>query len=472
MVQVNATATGPGARVDRVEVAYTGPQNGTLPLTPRGGIWEGTLPSTLPSGVYTLTPKAWVGSVERSGDSVRFTLDRDPPSVSFVSVPTPLGQETVEVRVSVTDALSGVAEVRLFAGAKDLGAFAPLGNGVYTFSLRPEDLPQGDVNLRVVARDRAGNEASASQNVDRTAPTVVWRRPADGSQVSGTVTLEVEARDNVGVAKVEFFAGSTKLGEDGAGMVPDTYTLDWNTVPYPDGPVTLKARAVDAAGNASEATLTVTVANEPAIWWVAPVPNQRLAGFVNLQAEVRAVRTVSRVDFYFGPDLNTLAKIPGSPSVSGNVYSLGWNLLRVSPGSYILKVEVEDVAGSLATAVIPVEVASVFVITTPRDGDEVGPGAGREIVSITVGVNGTLPPGVTVNQVDVYINGVRIGSATRQSAGDDSQVFVYVWDTSVSVPGHDPTKSGDRVITAEVVYRAGSTSTSTLTGGILVHFLP
>ncbi|WP_341474627.1 Ig-like domain-containing protein, partial [Thermus altitudinis] len=187
MVQVNATATGPGARVDRAEVAYTGPQNGTLPLTPRGGVWEGTLPSTLPSGVYTLTPKAWVGSVEKSGDSVRFTLDRDPPSVSFVSVPTPLGQETVEVRVSVTDALSGVAEVRLFAGAKDLGAFTPLGNGVYTFSLRPEDLPQGDVNLRVVARDRAGNEASASQNlnVDRTAPTVVWRRPADGSQVSG-----------------------------------------------------------------------------------------------------------------------------------------------------------------------------------------------------------------------------------------------------------------------------------------------
>ncbi|WP_243091159.1 Ig-like domain-containing protein, partial [Thermus neutrinimicus] len=185
-VQVNATATGPGARIDRVEVAYTGPQNGTLTLVPSGGTWQGMLPSSLPSGVYRLTPRAGAGSVEKQGDPVSFTLDRDPPSVSFISVPTLLGQEAVEVRASATDTLSGVAEVRLFAGTKDLGAFT-LDNGVYTFNLSPNVLPEGVVSLRAVARDRAGNEGSVSQslNVDRTPPVVVWKAPADGAQVSG-----------------------------------------------------------------------------------------------------------------------------------------------------------------------------------------------------------------------------------------------------------------------------------------------
>ena len=225
---------------------------------------------------------------------------------------------------------------------------------------------------------------------------------------------------------------------------------------------------MDAAGNSAEATLTVTVANAPKVSWVSPMPNQKLAGFVDLQAEVRALRAVSRVDFYFGPDENSLAKIPGSPSPSGNMYSLGWNLLHVSPGTYILKVEVEDVAGSLGTAVIPVEVASAFVITTPAEGDAVGPGAGREIVAVTVGVNGTLPPGVTISQVEVYINGQPVGTATQQTATDGSQVYVYTWDTSQAAPGHDPTKSGDRVITARVYYTGGDT----FTNGVKVSYQP
>lgn len=74
--------------------------------------------------------------------------------------------------------------------------------------------------------------------VDRTAPTVAWKIPPDGSQVAGVRTLEVEALDNVGVAKVEFFAGSTKLGE----VTAPPYLLSWDTMGYPNGPISLKAR--------------------------------------------------------------------------------------------------------------------------------------------------------------------------------------------------------------------------------------
>jgi chitinase len=87
--------------------------------------------------------------------------------------------------------------------------------------------------------DTAGNATEATlqvtvANLDRQAPTVVWRRPADGAQVSGTVTLEVEATDNVAWRGWSSSLGSTKLGE--ATSAP--YTFSWDTAGYPDGPVT------------------------------------------------------------------------------------------------------------------------------------------------------------------------------------------------------------------------------------------
>jgi hypothetical protein len=282
--------------------------------------------------------------------------------------------------------------------------------------------------------------------------------------VSGLVQLEVEATDNVGVAKVEFYAGSTKLGED----ISAPYTLNWDTTRYADGQVTLKARAVDGAGNVQEATLQVTLANVPRISWISPAPNQQVAGSVTLEVEVQAPRGVSKVEFYFGPDENSLAKIPGTPTVSGNRYTLQWNVLRVEPGSYLLKAVVTDSLGSRSEASIPVVVGATFVISVPAEGDQVGPGAQRAIVTVTVGINGTLPPGVSVSRVEVYINGQLQGPATSSTAGDGSQVFIYTWDTTRSSPGHDPAKSGDRIITARIYYTGGDTWTN----GVRVAYRP
>jgi chitinase len=422
-----------------------------------------------PDGPVTLKARA----VDAAGNAAEATLqvtvanlDRQAPTVVWRR-PADGAQVsgTVTLEVEATDNV-GVAKVEFFAGSTKLGEAT---SAPYTFSWDTTGYPDGPVTLKARAVDAAGNAAEATlqvtvANLDRQAPTVVWRRPADGAQVSGTVTLEVEATDNVGVAKVEFFAGSTKLGE--ATSAP--YTFSWDTTGYPDGPVTLKARAVDAAGNAAEATLQVTVANAPEIYWVNPVANELVAGFVLLKAEVRALRSVDRVEFYFGSSLDSFSKIPGTPTVSGSLYSLEWNVLRVTPGAYFLKAVVVDVAGARSEAVIPVQVGSAFVLDSPSDGDQVGPGANRTIVAVTVGVRGTLPPGVSITQVEVYINGYLAGTAVRQTAGDGSEVYVFAWDTRVSLLGHDPTASGDRVITARVYY----TGEDTFTNGVRVLYLP
>ena len=563
---VNVSAL--GTRVERVEVRYEGPQQGAVPLSHERGVWVGVLPDGLPSGRYTLKARAVAGSLVEESRPLSFLLDRDPPTVVIAEPASPLqpqAQGNLRVRVQASDAHSGIARVRLFAAGRLLGEQEARQDGEYLFNVDLASLDAGTQSLRVEAVDRAGNAREARidlvvdreaptvtwrdpaegaqvsgpvtlrvratdnvgvvrveffaganlletvvvnppalggeytytwdstgysdgpvtlkaravdaagnpseatltvtvANQDKTPPTVVWKAPADGAVVSGAVTLEVEATDNVGVAKVEFFAGSTKLGE--ATSAP--FTFNWNTLGYPDGPVTLKARAVDAAGNPSEATLTVTVANEPKVFWLNPTPNQKVAGSVDLQVEVQALRPIYRVEFYFGPDENSMSKVPGTPTPSENTYTLSWDVLQVQPGNYLLKVVVVDAQGSQAQDMIPVEVGSAFVITTPAEGDRVGPGANRSIVAITVGINGTLPPGVSVTRVAIYIDGKYQGDATSDTAGDGSQIYIYTWNTAQSSPGHDPAFSGDRVITARVYYTGGDTWTN----GVRVSYQP
>ncbi len=101
--------------------------------------------------------------------------------------------------------------------------------------------------------------AQALQGVssDTTAPTVSLTAPADGSTVSGTVSLAASASDNVGVSKVEFYRGGTLIGTTAS----SPYTASWDTSAMPNGSYTVSAEAYDAAGNATTSSRTVTVQN-------------------------------------------------------------------------------------------------------------------------------------------------------------------------------------------------------------------
>jgi hypothetical protein len=89
---------------------------------------------------------------------------------------------------------------------------------------------------------------------DGTPPQVAIVSPANGSTVSGNVTVSASASDNFGVAKVEFFVNGALIGTDTSAP----YSITWNTRKL-NGTYTLTARAVDAAGNAASASSTVTV---------------------------------------------------------------------------------------------------------------------------------------------------------------------------------------------------------------------
>jgi hypothetical protein len=93
---------------------------------------------------------------------------------------------------------------------------------------------------------------------DITPPTTSITAPLNGATVSGTVSVNASASDNVGVTKVEFYL-------DGALKSTDTtspYSWSWNTTTATNGSHSLTSKAYDAALNVGTSTaVNVTVSN-------------------------------------------------------------------------------------------------------------------------------------------------------------------------------------------------------------------
>ena len=90
-------------------------------------------------------------------------------------------------------------------------------------------------------------------------PTVSITNPADGTTVSGAITLAANAADDVGVAGVQFSVDGVPFGaEDTARPLLHL----WNSTSVSNGSHTISARARDAANNATNTPdANVTVSN-------------------------------------------------------------------------------------------------------------------------------------------------------------------------------------------------------------------
>ncbi len=105
---------------------------------------------------------------------------------------------------------------------------------------------------QVIPRQYLAPTSGAPTNA---APTVALTAPANGATAPGSFAINATAADSDGtIAKVEFFAGATRLGEDTS--APYTYT--WNNVAA--GTYSLTAKATDNAGASTTSTaVSVTV---------------------------------------------------------------------------------------------------------------------------------------------------------------------------------------------------------------------
>ncbi|HEX5474931.1 MAG TPA: LamG-like jellyroll fold domain-containing protein [Vicinamibacterales bacterium] len=107
---------------------------------------------------------------------------------------------------------------------------------------------------------------------DSTPPTVALTAPAAGATVSGSITLSATASDDRGVAGVSFQVDGANVGV----QIPTApYSLSWNSGTVPNGSHTIRALAVDAAGNTGTSpaqAITVNNTTDPAVvgQWASP----------------------------------------------------------------------------------------------------------------------------------------------------------------------------------------------------------
>jgi hypothetical protein len=94
---------------------------------------------------------------------------------------------------------------------------------------------------------------------DTTPPTISAVTVPVGSTVNRIVMLSATASDASGITEVRFLLDGAAIGSD----MTAPYEFDWDTTTVADGIYTLRAEAVDAAGNTSQsAEVSVTVDNE------------------------------------------------------------------------------------------------------------------------------------------------------------------------------------------------------------------
>ena len=261
---LNATATD-DVGVTKVEFYVGSKLIGSDSSAPYSISWD---TATVANGNRVLTSKAYdaAGNVGTSAALVVIILnpssDSTPPTTALTapaSGATLIGTPTVSA--TATDNV-GVTKVEYYAGAMLIGSAS---SAPYSISWNTESVASGSYSMTSKAYDAAGNVGTSaaipvivSRPGDSTAPTTTLTAPTSGSVISGTLLVSATAMDNVGVTKVEFYAGTTLLGSD----TTAPYSVQWNTTPVANGAYSLISKAYDAAGNVgTSAAVSVLVRN-------------------------------------------------------------------------------------------------------------------------------------------------------------------------------------------------------------------
>ena len=178
---------------------------------------------------------------------------------------------------------------------------------------------------------------------DTTQPAVNLTSPAANSNVSGSISVQATATDNVGVVSVSASVDGVSLGID----VAAPYSFPWNTVAFSNGTHTVTASARDAAGNIGSSSITVNVNNSfdtvpPVIAITAPSNGNAVSGNVSVVVNASDNVGVSRVELYVDGLLT--ATSTSAP------FGTRWNARRAGPGAHALMCRANDAAGNAANS--------------------------------------------------------------------------------------------------------------------------
>lgn len=206
-----------------------------------------------------------------------------------------------------------------------------------------------DSNGQVSADAVKFTPTTSSPPADSTPPTTSITAPTSGSTVSGTISVNASASDNVGVTKVEFRRNGMLVHTDTSAP----YSYAWTTTSNPNGSYTLQTRAYDAAGNtANSSNVTVNVSNSvapppppdttPPVVSINSAPSTMPSqGTYRISASATDNIAVTKMEIFLD---STLEATCTTGTCSANI-----NVNKISVGLHTVTIHAYDAAGNKGT---------------------------------------------------------------------------------------------------------------------------
>jgi Bacterial Ig domain len=260
--------------------------------------------------------------------------DTTPPTVSLSSdVSSVTTASTIKLTATTTDNV-GVTKVEFYEGTTKIGEdlsspfeqsidFLIANNGAKTYSAKAYDAANN-----ATSSDPVGVVVNIAPGPDTVPPTVSLSSTSSTVIVAGSIKLTATASDNLGVSKVEFYDGTTKLGEDTS--TPFEQTI--NFVRANNGSKSFTAKAFDAANNSASSDPVVVGVNIPEIL----PPNGTLASQGDFTAAIGGLGT----------------RVQNFPTTAGQYYNdylneLNLASLRIQTPGYVIQ-SLTQIAGASA----------------------------------------------------------------------------------------------------------------------------
>jgi hypothetical protein len=207
--------------------------------------------------------------------------------------------------------------------------------------------------------DDATKGSNCLVTIDTAVPQTAITSPTPSQTIGGTFNLQATASDDVGVTKVEFYAGNTLLATDTTS--PYSYSLNTTSGSFPNGAYSFTSIAYDAIGNQTRSTaVSANVYNAPVdttaptVSITSPVASSTVSGTINVSATATDASGISRVEFSVdgGSPINSDTTSP---------YGFFYDTTALSKGSHTISAKAFDPAGNSKTVSVTVNVDNSIV---------------------------------------------------------------------------------------------------------------
>jgi hypothetical protein len=230
--------------------------NNSASEPPHGGMWDAWLDGYGTTHTDTLMQQVAIPSNATSA-SLSFWLHID---TAETTTTTAFDKLAVQVRNSSGTVLS---TLKTFSNLNKNTGYAQQSFDLTSFkgqTIQINFVGTEDTSLQTsfVLDDFALNVTTPS-TTDTTPPATSVTAPANGATLSGTVTVNASASDNVGVTQMQLLIDGTLVASN---TNSTALSFSWSTPSVANGTHTIVSKAFDAAGNSStSSTITVTVSN-------------------------------------------------------------------------------------------------------------------------------------------------------------------------------------------------------------------